>query len=44
MASTNLAMVQYNADLRDTVDKLVAGDPGALAEYHAALRSIEAEE
>ncbi|HEX8217427.1 MAG TPA: hypothetical protein VF577_08170 [Allosphingosinicella sp.] len=38
MASTNLALTRYNDDLRDTVERLVAGDPDALAEYQAALR------
>ncbi len=44
MASTNLALAQYNDELRDTVQRLAAGDPDALAEYHAALRETEAED
>lgn len=44
MASTNLALANYNDELREVVDRLVAGDPDALAEYHDALRWIEAQE
>lgn len=44
MASTNLALVRHNKDLRELLQRLAAGDPDALAEYHAALRRAEAEE
>lgn len=37
MSSTNLTLTQYNRQLRDTVERLAAGDPDALAEYRAAL-------
>lgn len=37
MASTNLALVQHNKDIRELVDRLRAGDPDALAAYHAVL-------
>jgi len=41
MASTNLALTRYNDHLRETVQRLAAGDSEALAEYHAALRQAE---
>jgi len=37
MASTNLALIEYNDALRDMVEQLKAGDPDALAIYQAAL-------
>jgi hypothetical protein len=44
MASTNLAFAQSNDLLRDIVQRLRVGDPVALAEYHAILREIQAED
>jgi hypothetical protein len=43
MASTNLALKQYNDRMRDLVHRLSAGDPEALAQYQAALRRLEGE-
>jgi hypothetical protein len=43
MASTNLALVEYNEDARDLLERLIAGDAEALAEYEAALLQPEAE-
>lgn len=44
MASTNLAFAHHRDLLRDTVQRLSAGDPDALAEYHAILREMESED
>jgi hypothetical protein len=44
MASTNLALAHHNDSMRDLLDRLKAGDPDALAEYHAALRQTDSEE
>jgi hypothetical protein len=44
MASTNLAFAHHRDLLSDTVQRLSAGDPDALAEYHAMLREIESED
>jgi hypothetical protein len=44
MASTNLAFTHHSDLLRETVRRLRTGDPEALAEYHAILREIEAED
>lgn len=44
MASTNLAFARYNDLLREVMQRLSAGDPEALAEYHAILREIQAED
>jgi hypothetical protein len=44
MASTNLAFAHHRDLLRDTVQRLSAGDPDALAEYHAVLQEIESED
>lgn len=44
MASTNLAFAQSNDLLREIVHRLSVGDPDALAEYHAILREIQAED
>lgn len=44
MASTNLTYAQYTNLLRETVQRLSAGDPDALAEYHAILREIRPED
>jgi hypothetical protein len=44
MASANLALTQYNDQLRELVDRLIAGDADALAEYHAVLNRLQAEE
>lgn len=41
MSSTNLALTQYNDHLRMTVQRLIAGDPDALAEYHSALQRTQ---
>lgn len=41
MASTNLAFARHNDLFREIVRRLRAGDPEALAQYHAALREIE---
>ena len=38
MASTNLAFAHSNDLLREILQRLSAGDPEALAEYHAMLR------
>ena len=43
MASTNLALVEYNEHARHLLERLIAGDADALAEYQAALRQLEAE-
>jgi hypothetical protein len=43
MASTNLALTQFNDHLRDTVQRLTSGDPEALAEYYAALHRADEE-
>jgi hypothetical protein len=43
MASTNMALTWYNDQLRETVRRLSAGDPDALAEYHAALQDAAPE-
>jgi len=37
MASTNLALIEYNDAFRDMVERLKAGDPDALTAYQAAL-------
>jgi hypothetical protein len=39
MTSTNLALTSYNDHLRELVQRLTAGDPDALAEYHSALQA-----
>jgi len=44
MTSTNLALTRYNDSMRDTVQRLAAGDPAALEEYHAALQEAEGED
>jgi hypothetical protein len=44
MSSINLELTHYARRLRETVESLSAGDPAALAEYHAALSEIEARE
>jgi len=44
MASSNLAFAHHRDLLRDIVQRLSAGDPDALAEYHAMLREIESED
>ncbi|MGZ8286065.1 MAG: hypothetical protein ACXW27_11175 [Allosphingosinicella sp.] len=41
MAGMNLALTHYNDLARDLVQRLISGDPEALAEYHAAVREIE---
>lgn len=38
MASMNLVLVQHKDLLREIVQRLTAGDPEALAEYHAMLQ------
>lgn len=38
MASTNRALVEYNELARDLVNRLVSGDPEAIAEYQSALQ------
>jgi hypothetical protein len=43
MASTNLALVAYNEQARNLLDRLIAGDAEALAEYQAALQHLDAE-
>jgi hypothetical protein len=44
MASTNLALARHNRNFRETLQRLTAGDPDALAEYYLALRQGDAEE
>jgi hypothetical protein len=44
MASTNLAFARHNDLFREVMQRLSAGDPEALAEYHAILREIQAED
>ena len=44
MASTNLTFAWHNDLLREIVQRLSAGDPDALAEYHAMLSETEAED
>jgi hypothetical protein len=44
MSSTNSAMAQHNRDLRDTLDRLRAGDADALAEYRVALGASDEDE
>ena len=43
MASTNLALVEHNEQARDLLERLIAGDAEALAEYQAALQDLDAE-
>jgi hypothetical protein len=44
MASTNLAFARHSDLFREIAQRLSAGDPDALAEYHAILREIQAED
>ena len=41
MESTHLASVQHLADLKLFADRLFSGDPKAMAEYQAALRTLD---
>jgi hypothetical protein len=41
MASTNLAYARHAELMRETVERLRAGDPDALAEYHRISREID---
>lgn len=41
MTSTNLAMTHYNAQLREIIERLSAGDTEALAAYQTALQQAE---
>ena len=43
MASTNLALVAYNEEARHLLERLIAGDAEALAEYEAALLQLDSE-
>ncbi|MFN4097881.1 MAG: hypothetical protein ACK4GG_14045, partial [Sphingomonas sp.] len=40
MGSTNLALVKHTERLSDIVNRLVAGEPEAIADYNEALRQL----
>lgn len=44
MSSTNSALAQHKSDMRETLDRLQAGDAEALAAYHAALQLPDEDE
>lgn len=44
MASTNLALVHHDENARKLIDRLIAGDSEAIADYQSALRQVSTNE
>lgn len=43
MASTNLSLIEYSERAKDLVERLLAGEPEALADYRSALEQLDEE-